>query len=96
MTEAAGKLSFAPLAAVPPPGPDREPIPELLTVNLIQRYYLRQSSRTIWRMIATCRFPKPEMSFGEKQRFWRRSTIETWIAAEIARQATAQPVEIQG
>jgi predicted DNA-binding transcriptional regulator AlpA len=35
--------------------------------------------RTLYRLIASEIFPRPDVSVGRKIRRWKHSTIETWI-----------------
>jgi len=55
-------------------------IPALLTSSLILRHYLPIGTRTFWRWISSRKFPRPDMAIGEKSRFWKRETVENWIA----------------
>jgi predicted DNA-binding transcriptional regulator AlpA len=59
---------------------DRSPIPALLTQQLVRRFYLPLSERAFWRWVSAGKFPKPDISMGGKARFWKRETVERWIA----------------
>lgn len=61
-----------------------DPTRELLTMAMIRRQYLPLGTRTIFRMIATGKFPKADMAFGAKQRFWKRSTVQRWVDEQTA------------
>jgi len=54
--------------------------PELLTLAMIRRHYVPLGARTLFRMIAAGTFPKADIAIGGKTRFWKRSTVESWIA----------------
>ena len=62
--------------------PDGQNIPALLTKALIRRLYVPAGERTLDRWISSGRFPRPDIAFGGKVRFWRRETIEDWILAQ--------------
>lgn len=53
--------------------------PELLTLSLIRKHYVPLGARTLFRMIAAGTFPKADIAIGGKTRFWKRSTVESWI-----------------
>jgi hypothetical protein len=56
--------------------------PALLTLAMIRRFYVPAGSRTIWRWISCARFPAPDIAVGAKTRYWKRESIEAWIAAQ--------------
>jgi predicted DNA-binding transcriptional regulator AlpA len=56
--------------------------PELLTLALIRRHYVPLGTRTLFRMIASGTFPRADIAIGGKTRFWKRSTVESWITAQ--------------
>jgi hypothetical protein len=68
-------------AAEPPPTRTsaEAPPPELLTKALIRRYYFPVGERTLDRWISSGWFPKPDIVFGGKVRYWRRGTVESFI-----------------
>lgn len=53
--------------------------PELLTLSMIRMHYIPLGLRTLFRMIAIGSFPKADIAIGGKTRFWKRSTVESWI-----------------
>jgi predicted DNA-binding transcriptional regulator AlpA len=63
---------------MPAEAPDT--IPALLTKQLIRRHYLPASERTLDRWVSSGAFPKPDIAMGGKVRYWRRETVENWIA----------------
>jgi hypothetical protein len=58
--------------------------PALLTLSLIRRFYIPQGERTLHRWISGGMFPKPDIAMGGKVRWWKRETIEAWIAARAS------------
>ncbi len=67
---------------------DRQAIPELLTQQLVRRHYLPLAERTFWRWVSAGQFPKPDLIFGGKSRFWKRESVERWIDARTAEGGT--------
>jgi predicted DNA-binding transcriptional regulator AlpA len=61
---------------------DPQVLPQLLTKSLIRRHYLPAGQRTLDRWISAGTFPRPDISIGGKVRYWRRETVEQWIAAQ--------------
>ncbi len=57
-------------------------IPALLTKALILTHFLPVGARTLDRMIADGRFPRPDIRLSGKQLFWRVETVRAWIAAQ--------------
>ena len=57
-------------------------MPHLLTLQLIRRLYLPIGERTVFRLMATGKFPQADIRIGGKLRLWRRDTIEQWIAMQ--------------
>ncbi len=55
-------------------------IPALLTQQLVRRHFLPLAERTFWRWVSAGQFPKPDLVMGGKARFWKRETVECWIA----------------
>ncbi len=53
--------------------------PELLTLTLIRKHYIPLGARTLFRMISAGTFPRADIAIGGKTRFWKRSTVESWI-----------------
>ena len=60
-----------------------DPLPQLLTKQLIRKHYLPAGQRTLDRWISAGQFPRPDISMGGKVRYWRRETVEGWIAAKV-------------
>lgn len=60
------------------------PVPELLTKRLIRTHYLPAAERTLDRWIAAGVFPRPDLALSGKALFWRRETVERWIADRAA------------
>ncbi len=56
--------------------------PALLTKQLIRRHYVPAGERTLDRWISAGIFPRPDITLGAKVRYWRRETVEAWIAAQ--------------
>ena len=56
-------------------------IPNLLTKQLIRRFYVPAGARTLDRWIAAGVFPKADVAIGRKVRYWKRDTLTAWIAA---------------
>jgi predicted DNA-binding transcriptional regulator AlpA len=56
--------------------------PALLTLALIRKHYVPAGERTLHRWISAGAFPKPDIAFGGKVRWWKRETIEAWITAQ--------------
>ena len=54
--------------------------PALLTLALIRRHFVPAGERTLHRWISSGAFPRPDISIGAKVRYWRRETVEQWIA----------------
>ena len=61
---------------------DRQTIPALLTLELIRAHYVPAGKRTLHRWVSAGAFPKPDIALGGKVRYWRRETVEAWIAAQ--------------
>jgi predicted DNA-binding transcriptional regulator AlpA len=55
-------------------------IPALLTQQLVRKHFLPLAERTFWRWVSAGQFPKPDLAMGGKARFWKRETVERWIA----------------
>jgi predicted DNA-binding transcriptional regulator AlpA len=68
----------------PEAAPERQTPPALLTMSLIRRHYVPAGGRTLQRWVSAGRFPKPDIAFGGKVRYWKRETVERWIAAQTA------------
>jgi predicted DNA-binding transcriptional regulator AlpA len=61
---------------------DARPVPPaLLTLPLIRLHYVPAGERTLHRWISSGQFPRPDISIGGKVRYWKRETVEAWIAA---------------
>ena len=56
--------------------------PALLTLALIRQHYVPAGERTLHRWISSGQFPRADIALGAKTRYWRRETIEAWIAAQ--------------
>lgn len=56
-------------------------LPELCGTKVIQQHVLggEVSDRTLRKLIACGRFPKPDVRLSAKLRFWRRDTVLSWI-----------------
>ncbi len=61
---------------------EQEPIPALLTKNLVRKHYLPIGERTLDRWVSAGQFPRPDLALGGKARFWRKETVEQWINAQ--------------
>ena len=61
---------------------DRQTVPALLTKSLIRRLYVPAGERTLDRWISSGAFPRPDIAIGGKVRYWRRETVEGWIARQ--------------
>lgn len=57
-------------------------IPALLTKALIRKHYVPLGERTLNRWISCGQFPRPDICIGGKVRYWKRETVEAWIAAQ--------------
>jgi predicted DNA-binding transcriptional regulator AlpA len=57
-------------------------IPALLTKALIRKHYVPAGERTLDRWISSGTFPRPDIAFGGKVRYWKRQTIEAWIDSQ--------------
>jgi predicted DNA-binding transcriptional regulator AlpA len=57
---------------------DRQAIPALLTQQLVRKHFLPLGERTFWRWVSTGQFPKPDLIFGGKSRFWKKETVENY------------------
>ena len=60
---------------------DQRP-PALLNLAMVRRFYLPAGQRTLYRWISAGQFPKPDVAIGGKVRWWKRDTIEAWIAEQ--------------
>ena len=58
-------------------------VPCLLTKTLIRKYFLPAGERTLDRWISCGQFPRPDIAFGGKVRYWKRETIEAWIETQV-------------
>lgn len=58
--------------------------PALLTLALVIKFYVPAGSRTLFRWISAGKFPKPDIVFGAKVRYWKRETVEKWIEQNAA------------
>jgi predicted DNA-binding transcriptional regulator AlpA len=58
--------------------------PALLTLALIRQHYVPAGERTLHRWISSGTFPRPDIAIGGKVRYWRRETVEGWIASQSA------------
>lgn len=58
----------------------RQDIPVLLNKAMIRRFYIPASERTLDRWISSGTFPRPDIAIGGKMRYWKRETVEAWIA----------------
>ena len=54
-------------------------LPALLTLALIRQYYFPVGSRTLFRLIASGKFPRADLRMGSKLRLWKRETVVAWI-----------------
>jgi predicted DNA-binding transcriptional regulator AlpA len=54
--------------------------PALLTLAMIRQRYFPAGERTLFRLISSGRFPTADIRMGGKLRFWKRETVENWIA----------------
>ena len=63
---------------------DRQTIPELLTLALIRKHFVPAGERTLHRWISSGQFPRPDIALGGKVRWWKRTTVENWIATQSA------------
>jgi predicted DNA-binding transcriptional regulator AlpA len=61
---------------------DPHALPQLLTKSLIRRHYLPAGQRTLDRWISAGTFPRADIAIGGKVRYWKRETVERWIAAQ--------------
>jgi hypothetical protein len=59
---------------------ERQQPPALLTLALIRKFYVPADERTLHRWVSAGQFPRPDISLGKKVRYWRRETVERWIA----------------
>jgi predicted DNA-binding transcriptional regulator AlpA len=55
----------------------------LLTIELICTHYVPVKKRAVYRWISAGDFPRAEVVIGGKSHFWRRETIEAWIASKV-------------
>lgn len=62
--------------------PESSTIPALLTKQLIRRHYLPAAERTLNRWVSSGLFPRPDIALGGKVRYWKRETVEAWIATQ--------------
>lgn len=60
--------------------------PALLTEDMILFYFVPVSHRTLDRWIAAGEFPAADVKKGRKVRFWRRETVEQWVAEQAGKQ----------
>jgi predicted DNA-binding transcriptional regulator AlpA len=51
-----------------------------------RRYLGGISEMTLWRWLQILDFPAPDMTL-QRRRFWRRSTVEAWLAAQAEKAA---------
>ena len=61
---------------------EKPALPALLTLKMILSDILPVAVRTANRWIASGQFPAADVEIGGKARFWRRETVENWIAEE--------------
>ena len=66
------------------PVPRAQTPPALLTKALIRQHYVPAAERTLDRWISARTFPRPDIAIGGKVRYWKRETVEAWIAAQAA------------
>jgi predicted DNA-binding transcriptional regulator AlpA len=66
--------------ALPMGAMERQIVPALLTLKLIRQHYVPAGERTLQRWISSGLFPKPDIAIGGKVRYWRRETVDAWIA----------------
>ena len=59
----------------------RQP-PALLTLALIRKFFVPAGERTLHRWVSAGTFPKADIAFGAKVRYWKRETVEAWITAK--------------
>ena len=59
-------------------------IPALLTMEMVRKFFLPLSARTIFRMISVGTFPRADVAMGGKVRLWKRETVEAWIEAQAS------------
>jgi predicted DNA-binding transcriptional regulator AlpA len=67
---------------------DRQAIPELLTIALIQKHFVPAGGRTLHRWISAGKFPRPDIALGGKIRYWKIGTVRAWIDARAAEGAS--------
>jgi predicted DNA-binding transcriptional regulator AlpA len=67
--------------------PDREAGGDpLFDARRTQEYVGGISAMTLWRWAAEHAFPKPDAILS-RRRFWKRSTLDKWIAAQVTEQS---------
>ena len=54
-------------------------VADLLRPKAVARR-LEVDPRTLRRMVAAKRFPAADLAVGKKLKWWRRETVESWIA----------------
>ena len=57
-------------------------IPALLTISLVRKHFVPIGERTLYAWISAGQFPRADIAVGGKSRFWRRETVEAWIASQ--------------
>jgi len=70
--------------------PDRAGDP-LFDARKTQDYCGGISPMTLWRWTRKLGFPQPDIII-QRRKFWRKSTLDTWIEARIAEQQAAPMV----
>lgn len=63
---------------------DHDTPPALLSMKLIRQFYLPVDERTLDRWLSSGKFPQADIKQGAKVRFWKRETVEAWIAESCA------------
>jgi hypothetical protein len=66
--------------------PDRQGGDPLLDANAARAYVGNISAMTLWRWTQVFDFPAPDLTIA-RRKFWRRSTLETWLDLMTAAKA---------
>src|SRR5262245_40617769 len=61
---------------------ERPNVPALLTKAMIRQFFVPAGERTLDRWISSGVFPRPDISIGGKVRYWKRESVEAWIAVQ--------------
>jgi predicted DNA-binding transcriptional regulator AlpA len=78
---ATARLEKEPAAARAPPAAD-----DLLTSGRVKAALGGVSEMTLWRWSRQRDFPLPDLIVA-RRKFWRRSTVQAWIAAQVEKTA---------